>query len=386
MGIKFVVTVAVTIASGCISPSELPEANPVVAIETVAPAANAQTCGATQAVEDRSQRWPSTAPTNLQEPRLFAHQWDEFGDERRAIVAVDVAAGRRQIITEVRGFPAQFAASPDGRWLAFTQDPGSVPHDPLVSPAELTLTATDGSAAVQVRSSQMQISGLAWSPDSAHLLFANEGSLWRYDLADEAAEAISEIRGDATLGRYYRAGWSPAGDWIVHTSYLYSQLIRVRPDGSDRQLLAEAGDFAWAPDGHTLAISSFEGLGLAQMDSNSLEYVTSGPAGTPTWSPAGDAIAFYGDPAYGDGPLCVVSDDGSLRELATCTDPGWSTMAWSSDARWIAFPQRITPPGKCEQGNGETLSLLDLRDGTVSSLGDDLVFPVWTDGDGAGSS
>ena len=376
MDIKFaVLCTAGLLAAGCFDSAFFPESQYLFPEQRPAAAESVETCGGTQLAMDWSVGWPSptdSAPSGA--GILYADQFDPLGREPSAIVRVDPTTGEREAVTSTRGFPQPFAVSPDGRWIAFAQDPISIPIDLTVAPMELLIVSSDGSRTNVIRTSDKPISGLSWSPDSRSLAFITDRSLWRYDSVETTTTPISEVRGD-DLGRYHQAAWSPAGDWLVHSAFTYGRVARVRPDGSDRQLLAAANDFSWSPDGSVLALADPSGLALVDSGLASRAYVAAGTTIGAVWNHDGDALAFYADDGYLQGPLCVIDARGSLREVAPCAYGGsGSTIAWSLDSTRIAFTE---VPSPCLDTSEQRLAVVDVQDGTITPLGADLAFPVW---------
>ena len=124
------------------------------------------------------------------------------------------------------------------------------------------------------------------------------------------------------------------------------------------------------------ALADPSGLALVDSEFSARTYVAIGITISASWSPAGDAVAFYATDEYSQGPLCVLGNGETLRELAPCASAGWAgpSIAWSPDATRIAFTELPSP---CLDTSEQRLAIVDVRDGTITPLGSDLAFPVW---------
>jgi TolB protein len=110
----------------------------------------------------------------------------------------------------------------------------------------------------------------------------------------------------------------------------------IGADGAERSLVvANALGPTWAPDGRSLAFSSYrEGnwdIYRLDRDSGVITRLTSDPAKDqhPSWSPAGDRIAFSSDRAGNEEIYLMSSADGSevtrlTRNMAKEFNPCWS--------------------------------------------------------------
>jgi hypothetical protein len=122
--------------------------------------------------------------------------------------------------------------------------------------------------------------------------------------------------------------------------YLYLR----KPNGTPPRLLRITGQRPGAPSvsplGRRIAFSSAGQLWVVYVDGTALHQVTAGPlpARTPTWSPAGDALAFAGGPREAQDVYRIGADGSDLRRL-TFRRADEEAPAWSSRDR-IAFVRR----------------------------------------------
>ncbi|MGA7245850.1 MAG: DPP IV N-terminal domain-containing protein, partial [Terracidiphilus sp.] len=126
--------------------------------------------------------------------------------------------------------PTGLAWSPDGQHLTYLDggelidlDPGSKRPHILVSRAKLA-TLTGGKASEQDRDHRERygMASYIWAPDSKHLMFDSNGSLWIYDLSNGTGVDI----GYAGEGSGDDPKFSPNGDYV---SFIRNHGLAVVP-------------------------------------------------------------------------------------------------------------------------------------------------------------
>ena len=201
---------------------------------------------------------------------------------------------------------------------------------------------------VRLTSGPLSFSAPSVNPDDSRELFVL-GTSPRAEL----------VRFDSSSGRFvpYLGGisvegvdFSRDGQWFAFTAYPDGALWRCRIDGGERRQLTFPPVRAflprWSPDGSTIAfvdiskepwtirVISTAGTGLRQVS----------PAGEaasdPTWSPAGDRLAFGGvDLTHADDPSKFVIRLVDLDSFQVTTLPGSTGLfspRWSPDGRFMA--------------------------------------------------
>jgi len=156
-----------------------------------------------------------------------------------------------------------------------------------------------------------------WSPDGARIAFVRD----LYDEVEATEDRNVWIVGAdgtglrrVTTGPWHgSADWHPDGEWLVTDED--TEVIRIRPDGSGREVLI-AGEHSapsWSPDGSTLVL---EGPMLAPGAGGELKRLNAVEGGgfEPAWAPDGQWIALTDGVNSSD--LWVVRPDGSgARQL-----------------------------------------------------------------------
>ena len=143
-------------------------------------------------------------------------------------------------------------------------------------------------------------------------------------------------------------------------------IFLMRDDGSAVRNLTDTADAddgapAWSPDGRFLAFSSDrvggERRAIFKMDliTGEITRLTGGEHRDrwPTWSPAGDRIAFMreiptglSNPLFYPADIYVMDADGSnVRQLTDATY-GDNFPAWSPDGEWIAYSATVFYDGQ----------------------------------------
>ena len=150
--------------------------------------------------------------------------------------------------------------------------------------------------------------------------------------------------------------WSPDGSLLAVESAdkVGTSVYTIKPDGSDRRLvLRNASSPSWSPDGKQLAVVRDGCAAPYHCDSDSMAstilatvrvdgsdarqltnyfYESDIGASEPTWSPAGNWIAFVAD----DGSVHLVSPNGEHDGIRWVAGNG-SNLAWSPDGSKLAF-------------------------------------------------
>jgi Tol biopolymer transport system component len=201
----------------------------------------------------------------------------------------------RTVATGVDGQPSW---SPNGRLIAFQR------YVRRGAPSRaIFVVDADGGNVHQVARYAQPYGRLAWSPDSAHLLYAG-----------------TDRRGHA--------------------------LFVVRADGADlaspRRLVAAGetnlAEASWSPDGKRLAFVHGRNVAIANADGTGVADVDVPFVFGPVWSPDGSSLAFVGRHVN-----WVVRADGSgLHRLPGCECrrvwPGFTQqLAWSPDSKDLAY-------------------------------------------------
>jgi Tol biopolymer transport system component len=152
----------------------------------------------------------------------------------------------------------------------------------------------------------------SWSPDGTQLVFAREypvvGSGQQPFVPPELFVVNADGSGLHTLETpplmegVSNPTWSPDGEWIAFEGGAPFGLYRVRPDGSDMQLVTDFSLPAWpdwSPDGELITFAETSGrstsLYTVRPDGTGLTKVTkkgSQAYGEPAFSPEGDRIVF----------------------------------------------------------------------------------------------
>lgn len=142
--------------------------------------------------------------------------------------------------------------SHDGRWIAFTRQPGGKGN------IVIDVIAPDGTNPHTVQIGESP----SWSPDDTMLAFhtCRGSNCGIYKGSINGGDAIPIVTDDGGL-----PAWSPDGKWIVYQKDVdgQKQLFLISPEGSGKRQLTSGPamhvDAAWSPDGGYIFYRTPEG-------------------------------------------------------------------------------------------------------------------------------
>jgi eukaryotic-like serine/threonine-protein kinase len=245
--------------------------------------------------------------------------------------------------------------SPDGRWIAF-QRGDSIRFDIFVAPA-------NGGKPRQLTRDNNQMSGFAWLPDSAGIVYSSSRGgtmpylptlgLWQVTLRDGSVRRVTS--GETS---YMSPDVSKSGAILVSRMKVQTDIWKFPVDGSPTEnvrhgvrVTRQTGQVLTptvSPDDKEVAFLSDSGghanLWVVNTESAALRQITHErdprvAVGVPVWSPVGHAIAFVssrGNQGLTFGVWLVDADGSNLRNLV---NPGLGP-AWSPDGRWVYYSTR----------------------------------------------
>jgi len=301
------------------------------------------------------------------EDAAFLLEQARTGREEELLRQVDDAASAADWLTVERSLAGLVAENPDDHDLAERLAAVRRQHSPLVFAREgdLYLIGPDGSDE-RLLVDTVSAAWPVWSPDRARIAFVSQ-------------EGTSTV-GDGSL-------YVVDGDG----SNLTEVTTGVRPDVAP----------AWSPDGTRIAfIGGSDVVGASTGTTRSIRYVElatgsvadlthgliANPA-SPTWSPAGDRLAFVSrrmgeglpiDGRYPVGAVYVATvATGELAMVMPGRGYGARRVAWSPSRDALLVFSRADGP---TTGN-ESLSVLDLQSGErpfILSSSQDVSTPAWS--------
>jgi Tol biopolymer transport system component len=201
------------------------------------------------------------------------------------------------------------AWSPDGTRIAFVRDGGLYTVAAVAGAAPTRLTDADATP--------------AWSYDGGQIAFVRGGNIVTIAAnggGDQVAVDVAEPLASPT--------WSPDGCQFAFT--WQGNILRSRTDGTNiRMVRSRAAQPAWGRD-FRIAFASLVGnrteVSLVDREGGNYQQLTFGGGTQPSWSSAGDAVA-YQAPTTGETGIHTRRTDGSASTRVTDqtndTDPAW---------------------------------------------------------------
>jgi Tol biopolymer transport system component/DNA-binding winged helix-turn-helix (wHTH) protein len=254
------------------------------------------------------------------------------------------------------------AFSPDGRYLAFVRNTLDV--------LEIFRMPAGGGNATQLTFDHADIQGIAWTPDSAGLVFSSSRqgspSLWRVSAQGGTPERLPILG----AGWAMRPSISRKGNRLAYTNVTYSSAIWKGALTPDHKLSGDLEHFItstgleegpqYSPDGKRVVFQStrtgYHEIWRAEADGSNpvqLTHFSRNLTGTPRWSPDSRQIVFDSRP--GEHPqIFVIHAEGGQPRQVTQGSSDNAVPSWSVDGKWIYFASnrsgswqvwKITPEG-----------------------------------------
>jgi dipeptidyl aminopeptidase/acylaminoacyl peptidase len=258
--------------------------------------------------------------------------WDDNSYDTEIWIA-DVATGMTRQLTNANKSSSAPAWSPDGSTLAFISD--------RTDKRQIYRIAVSGGEAEALTSVEEGVNSFAWSPDGKTIAYT-------------AGDAKSQAQKD----RDKKYGEFQIVDQDYRMTHLFAIDVATRSTRTLTRGAFTVGDFAWSPDGRSIAFDHRVNATPGSSGSSDISIVNvadgavrklvmqAGPDSHPVWSPDGSHIAFetaMANPSfyYANARIAVVPAAGGAPEVLTSAfDENPSIVAWAPNGLFFAASER----------------------------------------------
>lgn len=194
------------------------------------------------------------------------------------------------------------------------------------------LVNSDGTGARMLRS-HLGFMHLDWSPDGQWLAFSEDRRIWKLKVTGDILEQILSN----STGLNDTPMWSPDGRRIAFNRFQSDGMTgtyTMAANGTDLRFVGYGGGSSWSPDGKRLAYIGYHYIGIRDTNgTNDRKLVTTQSVGNVVFSPDGSKIAF-GALIDTIGGLYVVDTTGGNLKLL---EEGAYEPSWSPDGKRIVY-------------------------------------------------